>query len=64
MRVHPLPEWGGLRILPGNQSGYPLVDSFLSRGFGTGVRHRGSAVAIFVDAGATYVKPADALIPV
>ena len=64
MRVHPLPEWQGLRILPGNQSGYPLIDSFLTRGFGVGVSHRGSAVAIFVDAGSSYVAPPASAIPV
>ena len=36
----------GLRLLPGNQVKYPLIDSYYTRAFGTGVRHRGAAVAM------------------
>jgi len=37
--------------------GYPLIESFLARGFGTGVRHRGAAVAIQVVNSTTYTLP-------
>jgi hypothetical protein len=64
VRVHELPEHQGLRLLPGSQPGYPLINSFYTRCFGTGVRHRSAAVAIQVTAGTTYTKPPDSAIPV
>lgn len=47
----------GLRIIPGNRQGYPIIESYLLRGFGTGVRHRGAAVAIQITSGSTYTPP-------
>lgn len=44
LREHANPVYRGLRLLPGNQQAYPLIDSYYSRGFGTGVRQRGGAV--------------------
>ncbi|MGY4648386.1 hypothetical protein [Mycobacterium sp. URHB0021] len=60
-REHPDAVWQGLRLLPGNQVAYPLVDSFYARAFGTGVRHRGAACAIKVAASTTYTAPSIAL---
>lgn len=47
----------GLQLLPGNQSGYPLQDSYYRRGFGTGIRQRGAAVILQVKTGTTYDVP-------
>jgi hypothetical protein len=57
LRQHANPQARGLRLLPGNQSGFPLVDSFYQRGFGTGIRQRGAAVILQVVASATYTIP-------
>lgn len=43
-REHANPAYRGLRLVPGNQQRYPLIDSYYSRGFGTGIRQRGGAV--------------------
>ena len=56
-REHPRPELRGLRVIGGNSKDYPLQDSFLARGFGTGVRHRGAGAVLQVTAGA-YTAPA------
>ncbi len=56
-RQHVRPELQGLRLLAGNQSGYPLQDSTYSHGFGVGVRHRGAAAVMQVTAGTTYIAP-------
>lgn len=47
----------GLRLLPGNRNGYPLVDSYYTRGFGVGVRHRGAAAVMQITSGGTYTPP-------
>lgn len=60
-REHTNPSYRGLRRIPGHWQGYPLQDSFLARGFGTGVRHRGAAVAIKIVASTTYAPPVIAL---
>lgn len=52
------PAMRGLRILAGNQQGYPLVDGFYFRGFGTGVRQRGGAAVMQIKASGSYVPPA------
>lgn len=58
LREHANPAYRGLRLLPGNQQRYPLVDSYYSRGFGTGVRQRGGAVIMQFKASGTYDVPA------
>lgn len=55
-RQHTNPAYRGLRRIPGSGP-YPIVESFLARGCGTGVRHRGSAVAIQITASASYTPP-------
>lgn len=57
LREHQDPAWQGLRLLPGNQSRYPLVDSFYQRSFGTGIRQRGGAVVLQIKASGTYDIP-------
>lgn len=56
-REHPNSLYRGLRLIPGLRPGYPLVDAFAQRSFGTGVRHRGAAVAIQVTTESTYEAP-------
>lgn len=57
LREHANPAYRGLRLIAGNQQGYPLVDSYYSRSFGTGVRQRGGAVVTQIAAAADYVIP-------
>lgn len=56
-REHINPAHRGLRLLPGNRSGYPLVDSYYTRAFGVGVRHRGAAVVMQITTGTDYDPP-------
>lgn len=56
IREHASPEWRGLRLLPGNQMRYPLLDSYYMHGFGTGIRQRGAGLVIYFDAAATAYK--------
>ncbi|MBE5448386.1 hypothetical protein [Mycobacteroides abscessus] len=63
MRELPNTAYQGLRTIPGNFPGYPLIDAFYQRSFGVGVRQRGAAVCLQVTAGSTYTAPT-ALIPV
>jgi hypothetical protein len=58
IREHASPEWRGLRLLPGNQQRYPLVDGYYIHGFGTGIRRRTGAVIVQVGNGTTYAPPA------
>jgi hypothetical protein len=57
-REHTNPDYRGLKIIPGQRSQYPLVDSFYRRGFGTGIRQRGSVAVMQVKSAAPYVIPA------
>lgn len=61
MRQHPVPNYQGLRQIAGNQTDYPLIDSFLSRSFGVGVARRGAAAVIQVSSSSTYTAPTFAL---
>jgi hypothetical protein len=58
IREHSSPEWRGLKLLPGNQQRYPLVDSYYIHGFGTGIRRRTGAVIMQITASGTYTIPA------
>ncbi|WP_300018617.1 hypothetical protein [Pseudonocardia sp.] len=58
-REHPTPAFQGLRLMPGNQNGYPLVESFYARAFGVGVRHRGAAAVLQITPSALYTPPAE-----
>lgn len=59
LREHANPAYRGLRLLPGNQQNYPLVDSFYSRGFGTGIRQRAGGVVMQFKNGGAYDIPTD-----
>jgi hypothetical protein len=58
IRQHANAAYRGLRIIPGNQQGYPLVESFYSVGFGTGIRQRAGGVVMQLKASGTYDIPA------
>lgn len=58
IREHANPAYRGLKIIPGQRSDYPLVDSFYRRGFGAGIRHRGAGAVMQVVNNASYAVPA------
>ena len=58
IREHKNPSYRGLKIIPGDKNGYPLIESYYQRGMGTGIRHRGAGIVVQIDAGATYAVPA------
>ncbi|VBA47112.1 hypothetical protein [Mycobacterium attenuatum] len=55
-REHRDSSYSGLRLIPG-VGPYPIQESFLVRSFGTGVRHRGAAVAIQITNNPVYAPP-------
>jgi len=57
LREHANPAYRGLRLLPGNNQRYPLVDSYYSRGFGTGIRQRAGAAIMQITASGSYTRP-------
>lgn len=57
LREHANPAYRGLRLVPGNQQRYPLIDSYYSRGFGTGIRQRAGAVVMQYKASGAYEVP-------
>lgn len=57
IRQHANTNYRGLRLIPGNQQGYPLVESFYSVGFGTGIRQRAGGAVIQLKASGTYDIP-------
>jgi hypothetical protein len=59
IREHSDPVWRGLRLMPGNQNNYPLIESFYQFGMGTGIRQRGGAVVMEISADADYTIPAE-----
>lgn len=53
------PALQGLIIKPGNNNNYPLIDSNFIRGIGAGIRQRGAAAIMKLDAtGGAYTVPA------
>lgn len=53
------PGLQGLILKPGNNNNYPLIDSHFIRGLGAGVRQRGAAAIMKLDAsGGAYTVPA------
>ncbi|MCB8043602.1 hypothetical protein JM654_03680 [Microbacterium oxydans] len=42
---------------PNDGSRYPLVNSYFTRGFGVGVRHRGAAAVMQIKASGSYQNP-------
>lgn len=59
LRQHQNPAMQGLRVLPGNNQRFPLVDGFYLRSFGTGIRQRGSAAVMQIKASGSYDIPTD-----
>jgi hypothetical protein len=58
LREHSNPAYRGLKLIPGQRSDYPLVDSFYRRGIGTGIRQRGGGAIMQITANPTYTIPA------
>ncbi|WNO27791.1 major capsid protein [Microbacterium phage Huwbert] len=56
-REHSNADYRGLKVIPGQRSQYPLLDSFYRRGFGTGIRHRGALAIMQVKASGNYQIP-------
>lgn len=56
MREHANPQYRGLRLVKGRDADYPLQDAMWQRGFGIGVRQRGSAVIMRIGV-AAYTAP-------
>lgn len=56
-REHANPAYRGLKIIPGQRSDYPLIDSFYRRGFGTGVRQRGAGLVMQITTNGAYAAP-------
>lgn len=56
-RQHANPAYQGLRLIAGRDQRYPLIESYLARGFGTGVRYRGAACVVQVKASGAYEPP-------
>ncbi|QGJ90053.1 major head protein [Mycobacterium phage Indlulamithi] len=59
LREHANPVYRGLRIIPGNDQRYPLIESYYTRAFGTGIRQRAGAVVMQIKPGtnANYEIP-------
>lgn len=57
-REHSNESYRGLKVIPGQRSQYPLIDSFYRRGMGTGIRHRGALVIMQVKSSGNYQIPA------
>jgi hypothetical protein len=58
IREHVQPALRGLRIVKGPNPDYPIVNSYYSRGFGTGIRQRGAAVISQITTNGSYAPPA------
>lgn len=53
------PALQGMILKPGNNNNYPLIDSYFIRGIGAGIRQRGAAAIMKLDAsGGAYTVPA------
>lgn len=48
----------GLKLVKGREPDYPLIESYYTRGFGTGVRKRGAGAIMQISASGTYTAPA------
>lgn len=58
LREHRNPAFRGLKLIPGDKNGYPLIESFFQRGIGTGIRQRGAGIIMQVSGNAAYTVPA------
>lgn len=57
LREHQNTAYRGLRLIPGRDQRYPLIESFATRSFGTGIRNRGAAAIVQVKASGEYDIP-------
>ena len=57
LREHSNAAYRGLKLIPGQRSDYPLLDSFYRRGLGTGVRHRGAGAVMQITSNGSYTVP-------
>lgn len=58
IREHSNEAYRGLKVIPGQRSDYPLIDSFYRKGLGTGIRHRGAGAIMQIKASGVYTVPA------
>jgi hypothetical protein len=60
-RQHKQTSMRGLKLVKGRNPDYPIIDSYWTRGFGTGIRQRGGGVVMKVTAGGdtTYTPPTE-----
>ena len=58
IREHANPAYRGLKVIPGANATYPLLESFYRRGFGTGITQRGGGVVMQVTTNGSYTVPA------
>jgi hypothetical protein len=56
-REHKTPNLRGLQLIPGDNSAYPLQNSYYVRAFGVGVRHRGAAAVLQITPNEDYTSP-------
>jgi hypothetical protein len=57
VREHANAALRGLKLVKGRDNDYPLIDSYYTHGFGTGVRHRGAGVVLQIKASGSYDIP-------
>lgn len=57
LREHANPQYRGLKIIPGRDQRYPLIEAYYTRGFGTGIRQRAGAVVMQITEEDEYVIP-------
>lgn len=57
IREHANTTYRGLRLVKARTADYPLQDSYYQRGFGVGIRQRGSAAIMQIKASGSYAPP-------
>lgn len=57
VREHTNATYRGLRQIPGSNATYPLTESFYTRAFGVGTRHRGAAAVYQLKVSGSYDVP-------
>ena len=57
VRQHANVQYQGLRMIPGRDQRYPLIEAYFTRSFGTGTRRRSAAVCFRVTSEDEYTAP-------